>query len=539
MSSGATGSGLNPSNAPHLILGIHSHADVNSVMSAFAMKSKRLKTDAVSLFTIQDLTTALDVIQKKSTESSASPLYTVPANPQVHKPSAYFDIADVHYEANSDLSAVDISSIHDHQRIQAASTFLSASINRLHDWDFSKSVELAKICLRLSQDEDERDEALNVLAANFAITGEPTRSIDALKKAVEGRWNLALQTNLALIATDLEPALAVSQMSFLIDGARDVVEKLAATRTAIGLWRQTQSAETGSDDEDDFAPLPQQLLQSIYALISHSSISEEDFFDIGMFLARVDGEKFIVSKSIEMSAHANTLCAEVLRLRAKGIFDFLSEVVAITSRDIRNEKPWIQKEVNDLVEMVNSRLSNDDDANNLGVSLGFKFLEQGLDCSNFVRTALRPLLILGIASSFDATDQPSDKFVAWHQEAANAINQNWIKVDEERIAILRSLHSAAGNTLGALYHRALLSEVREIGKMTVSIMQRMTGLMNRFTANKPAIRSMAGEILRHCDRCMNTYNSIIPFVSNKELEANMKQAVKHLQGFRANTERFT
>jgi hypothetical protein len=535
---GGKKSSLNSNNAPHLIIGVDSQADQKALMSAFALKSKQIKANSDSIFNIQDLTTALDVIQKKSTESSASPLYSVPANPQVHKPSAYFDIEDVHYEANSDFSAVDISAIHDNQRIQAASTFLSASINRLHDWDFSKSVELAKICLRLSQDEDERDEALNVLAANFAITGEPARSIDALKKAVEGRWNLALQTNLALIATDLEPALAVSQMSFLIDGARDVVEKLSATRTAIGLWRQTQSAETGSDDEDDFAPLPQQLLQSIYALISHSSISEEDFFDIGMFLARVDGEKFIVSKSIEMSAHANTLCAEVLRLRAKGIFEFLSEVVAITSRDIRNEKPWIQKVANDLVEMVNSRLTGED-ANDLGVSLAFKFLEQGLDSSTFARTALRPLLILGIAPSFDATDQPNDKFIVWHQEAANVINQNWLNVDEERLAVLRSLHSDAGNTLGVLYHRALFSEGREIEKMANSVKQRMTGLINRFSANKPAIKSISKEILKHCDRCVSKYNSIIPFVSDIELQAEMKRILKVLLDIRTDILRFT
>jgi len=538
MSSGANGTGLNPGNAPHLILGIHSHADVNSVMSAFAMKSKRLKTDADSLFTIQDLTTALDVIQKKSTKLSASPLYSVPANPEVHKPSIYFDIVDVHYEANSDFSGIDISAIQDHQRIQAASTFLSASINRLLDWDFTKSVELAKICLRLSQDEDERDEALNVLAANFAITGEPARSIDALKKAVEGRWNLALQTNLALIATDLEPALAVSQMSFLIDGAQNVVEKLAATRTAIGLWRQTQSAETGSDDEDDFAPLPQQLLQSMYSLISHSSIGEEDFFEIGMFLSRVDSEKFLASKAIDLSVYSNSLCADVLRLRAKGIFEFVNGVVAIASRDVRHEKPWIQKEINDLVEMVNSRLTGDD-PNNFGVSLAFDFLEQGLDCSNFVRTAMRSLLIGGLINTLNATNQPNDKFIVWHQEATNAINNNWIKESEDRLDILRSIHTSAGNTLGFLYHRALISEGQEIEKLANSIRQRMSGIMNRFTANKPAIKSISTEILRHCDRSISKYNSIIPFVSDLELQTEMKKILKALLDIRADMHRFT
>ena len=538
MSSEAKSVCLNAINAPHIILGVHSNADDGAIMSAFAMRSKRIKSEPNSIFTIQDLTTALDTIQKKNSDSSHSLRYRVPADPRVITRTATFSIEGVEYQFTSDFSNIDVALIEGSERENAAHTFLYASLDELLKWNFEKSIDLAKVCLRISQDEDLRDEALNILAANLAFTGEANRSVDALKKAVEGRWNLALQTNLALIATEQEPALAVNQMSFLIDGAQTIEEKLTATRIAIALWRQTQSAETGSNDEDDFSPLPQQLLQSMYSLISHASISEEDFFDIGMFLARVDSEKFIASKAIDMSAHWNTLCAEALRLRAKGIFEFISDLVTISSRDTRNEKPWLQNEVNELVEMLNSRLTGEDE-NGMGVSFAFKFLEQGLDCSNFVRTALRPLLIAGISETLGATDQPNDKFLVWHQEAGNAISQNTFKADEERLSLLQSIHSDAGNTLGFLYHRGLIAEGRDIENAANSVKQRMSGLMNKLTANKPAIRSLSNDILNACDSCVKTYNDIIPIVSDSDLETEMKNIRKALLNIRAEIQRFT
>jgi hypothetical protein len=529
---------LNPKNAPYLVLGVHSHANSNEVLNAFALSSRRIKSNSSSVFTIQELTEALDVVQKKTSETSNLLQYSIPANPAVHVQSAEFVILGTEYSATSDFSNLDISSIPEDQRVQAAQTFLSASLHEIFSWNFTKSMEYAKNCLRLSAVEDERDEALNVLAANLAFTGELARSLDALKKAVEGRWNLALQTNLAIVAVEEDPDLAVLQMSFLIDGAQTIAEKLAATRSAISLWTKTQSAETGSEDEDDFAPLPDELLRSIYALIGHPSMTEEEFFDIGMFLARVEGEKFVTSNEFSMAVHNNSLSSEIVRLRAKGIFEFISEIVAISRRDTRNEKPWIQTQVNDLVDMVTSRLISDEDETGIGTSLAFKFLDQGLDCSTFARTALRPLLIQQIAPSFDTTNQPNEKFITWYKEASDAISTNLFNAQEERLAILLPLHTHAGNVLGALYHSGIASAGQQIERAANSVNSRMSGFMNRFTANKTAVRSISVEIINGCDECIATYNKVIPFVSDKDLKNNMNSILRILLEIRTDLRRF-
>ena len=529
---------LNSKNAPHLVLGVHSRANANEVLSAFALTSKRIRSNSSSPFTIPDLTEALSNVQKRNSETSNPLQYSIPANPQVHNKSATFEILGKRYTAISDFSDLDISAIQDNQRVQAAQTYLSASLNELFIWNFKKSIEHAKTCLRLSADEDERDEALNVLATNLALSGELSRSLDALKKAVEGRWNLALQTNLALLAIEEDPALAVSQMSFLIDGAQTIAEKLAATRTAIALWTQTQKTETGSEDEDDFEPLPDNLVRSMYSLVSHPSMTEEEFFDIGMFLARVEGEKFIISNEFSMAVHNNSLSSEIVRLRAKGMFEFISEIVGISCRDTRKQKPWIQAHVDDLVEEVNSRLNSDEDENKIGTSLAFSFLDQGLDCSTFSRTALRPLLIQEIAQSFDTTNQPSEKFITWFKEASDAISRNPFNAQEERLDVLRSLHSHAGNVLGNLYHRGIISVGQQIESAANSVRSRMSGIMNRLTADKAAIRSVSFTIIESCDECINTYNKVIPFVSDNDLRNDMNSVLVVLNEIRLDIRRF-
>lgn len=530
---------LNSKNAPHFVLGVHSRATSNEVLSAFALSSKRIKSKSSSIFTIQELTEALDVVQKKTSETSNLLQYSIPANPAVHVQSAEFLTVGIRYSATSDFSDLDISSIPENQRVQAAQTFLSASLHEIFNWNFTKSMEHAKNCLRLSAEEDERDEALNVLAANLAFTGELARSLDALKKAVEGKWNLALQTNLALVAIEEDPDLAVSQMSFLIDGAQTIAEKLAATRTAISLWTKTQSADTGSEDEDDFTPLPDQLLRSMYVLVSHPSMTEEEFFDIGMFLARVEGEKFLTSNEFSMAVHNNSLSSEIVRLRAKGMFEFISEIVGISCRDKDNQKPWIQAQVNNLVEEVNSRLSSDEDEEDeFGTAIAFSFLDQGLDCSTFSRTALRPLLIQKIAQSFETTNQPSEKFITWFKEASDAISANPFNAQEERLDVLRSLHSHAGNVLGSLYHSGIISVGQQIERAANSVRGQMSGIINRLTANKAAIRSISFQIIESCEECINTYNKVIPFVSDNDLKKDMNKILGMLNEFRLEIGRY-
>jgi len=538
MNSGVTRGALNPKNAPHLVLGVHSHATSNEVLSAFALSSRRIKSNSSSPFTILQLTEALDVVQKKSSETSNPLQYSIPANPRIHSQSASFENLGKRYTPTSDFADLDVSSIQGEQRVQAAQTFLSACLHELFVWNFEKSMEYAKTCLRLSVEEDERDEALNVLAANLAFSGELSRSLDALKKAVEGRWNLALQTNLALLAIEEDPGLAVTQMSFLIDGAQTISEKLAATRTAIALWTKTQSDETGSDDEDDFAPLPDRLLRSMHSLIGHPSMTEEEFFDIGMFLARVEGEKFVSSKEFSMSVHINSLSSELVRLRAKGIFEFINEVVGISRRDTQNKKPWIQSQVDEFVEMIVSRLTSEVDENGIGASLAFTFLNQGLDCSTFSRTALRPLLIQEIAQSFDPTDQPNENFIKWYKEASDAISSNRFNAPEERLEILRPIHAHAGNILGSLYHSGILSFGQQLESGANSLRSRMSGFVNRFTANKTEIRAFSLEIIQGCDECIATYNKVIPFVSDHDLRNNMNSILRVLNEIRTDLRQF-
>ena len=217
---------LNSKSAPHLLLGVQSDAHSSDAMVGFARASKRVKTSESAPFTIEDLTSALSEFETLDRAQEFGLRYSVPANPSVFDVEASFIYKKAVLKQSDDLTVVLIEDISEEQKEKAGRTFLSSSVNSLLQWNWHLAVQHARSCLRLSNNEDERDEALNILAASLAMLGEGLKAIDALKKAVEGRWNLALQTNLALLATEIEPELAVAHMSYLVDGATTEAEKL-------------------------------------------------------------------------------------------------------------------------------------------------------------------------------------------------------------------------------------------------------------------------------------------------------------------------
>ena len=520
---------LNAKNAPHLVLGVRSSASQNEAITGFAIRSRKVKAGIPLSFSIEDLTSALSEIEQGSRDGSLSLRYAIPCDESAHKPNASFFHDGVLYNAQSDFTNFRSIDITPENRRNSATVFLAASISQILEWNWDAAAMCARECLRLSQSENERDEALNVLAASLAMTGDPARALDALKKAVEGEWNLQLQVNLAIIATEEDPSLAVAHMSYIVSGAQTVSERLYATRLAIQLWRTTEGAETGSDDDDDFSPLPRSLLTSIHELIKSSELDEEDFYNLGIFLARVDTEALKNSRVLELAHYSHSLSAEIIRLRADGFVRYVEGIGGVASRDPEHKFPWIQDQVDELLRSLNSNLVDPDEEHGSTSMMAFSLLDNGLDSSTFHRIAIRFLLIQQLSDLITDNSRPSDKFIRWYAEATSAIDSNSLETTSEQLTLLKDLQERAGNLLAISFHYALLEEGGGIEQVAQQIKQRTTGLLNRLTADKTFVKTTSNKIWWACDSAIKAYNQVIPLTSSSEFRDEMIKVLRSIE----------
>lgn len=509
---------LKPTVAPHIVLGLPSTSSHDEAIRAFALRSRKVKAAANSPYSMEDLTAALSEIEHGSRDGAVALRYAVPCDSQVYVPGASFLHGGATIDASASLDIL-VGVMPSPDQLQgAALTLLAAATNSLLDWRWADAGVLARECLRVATGEDVRDEALNVLAASLALQGEPQKALNALQKAVEGKWNLPLQVNLAVIATTEDPSVASSQMSFIIDGATSAEEKLQATRLAIRLWRESQGDELDDDDRDPPAP---QLMAAMYGVLTAKDLTEEDFFDIGGFLARIDSDDAKLNTAIASSVFSDSLSAKVIKARRSDFSDYVNALVQASSKDRYRERPWIQDEVDNLVFAVNSRLVDGDKDDSASLSIAFGLLENGLDCSNFPRIAMRYLLEMRLPQVLDANSAPADKFVQWHGEARRQMTT--IGLEAEQLDILKGLEQSAGNVLGALTHRYYLDIGIKVEQAANNVAARMRGFLNRLTADKDEARRACNEIANICREAISAYASVLPFVAEAGIRKEMTE----------------
>jgi hypothetical protein len=515
---------LKPTTAPHLVLGVPTGCSPDEAVKAFALKTRKVKGSSDAPFTIEDLTAALSEIQQGDREDAVLLQYAVPCNGKAFVPTHFFTSNEITHKPTDSPDVLLAAVANASNSSDSAKTILAAAVCSLFDWRWDDAGQLARECLRLSQDEDERDEALNVLAASHIMNGDPTRAMQALQKAVEGKWNLRLQTNLALIATSQDPRLASSQMAYLIDGATSSKEKLRAARIAISLWRNSQADEL---EEEEFEPLAPNLLESMYGILTTPDVGEEDFFDIALFLERADSGSTALKAALAGSPHRNTPSAAVVKARSAGFSDYLDALVICSAQNPLHRRPWIEDKVNDFVRQLSTALL-EEEVKKVSIFFAFNMLRNGLDCSNFLRIGFRFLLMSRIHILLEEKAQPSEDFFRWHNEASRAIRYDGSLTTEEK-KVLRRMRDEAGNKLGVLTHLALIDHYPAVEQAANQIIQRMSGFLNRLTADKAAVGSVAGNVISVCQEAIRDYERAIPVVTDSDIRKSMTDVMGYFQ----------
>ena len=467
-------------NCPYIVIGVPAYAPKSEASVGFALATRRVKNRPDSAFTVQDLTSALSRLE--SADAGNQLMYAIPADFELFtRPLTTSWAGNPTADELLDLSQRQLT---DTDREALSVMLLRAGLDALLSWEWDKSDNLLKSGLRISRDERVRDEALNLLAACLVMQGDTTRAMQALSKAVEGQWNLRLQANLAMLAIEEDPKRAIEQMSYLVDGATGATEKLSAIKMAIGLWRQVQEEELGTDDDEEFDPLPDRLLSSIVSTLMSSDISEEDFFDLGLFVARVS-PKSVTRESLKKSPYKGRATAEIIFARSCEFSHYIDNVVKHAYSD-RNRPACVDDHIDGLVEEV-CRGILDEDTNLAWIA--FSFLQQGLGAETMYRIWLRGALILLLPKVLADDDTPNEQFIGWLKDAKN--RRSKLQLPKELMDTTAELLNDASDMLMRLQLRDFFSLAGEVENMTIQINQQMSGFWNRLATDKIELRNRA------------------------------------------------
>lgn len=489
---------FNADNCPYIVIGVPAYAPRSEGAVGFALATRRVRALPDSPFSIEDLTAALSRFEAGTARGQLT--YAIPADdtlftgvaPRLSDGSSPMSCEELSGRLATQIDAPDMEPM--------ARLLLRSALEAILRWSWVEADSMLKDCLRISRDEKVRDEALNLLAACLVMSNENERAIQALSKAVEGQWNLRLQGNLAILAIQSDPKLAIGQMAYLIDGAQDSDEKLDAIKMAIGLWRQVQEEELGTDDEESFDPLPDRLIESIVTTLSSSDIQEEDYFDLGMFLARVAPQA--VSRSrLRNTSFTGRSTTEIIHARSADFSEYVDNVVRLCRADARRPEV-VEIHIDGLVEEV-SRGLFDNQTHLAGIA--FSFLNQGLGVETMHRVWMRAGLTMLLPQLLDEDGIPNESFIPWIIEAKQAVNS--LGMPDDLRDLTMEMLGDAGDMLVHMHMKGFFVHAGEVERIAHGMNQQMTGFFNRLAANKQQIRETALAVVEWCDEQLMMFQS--------------------------------
>jgi tetratricopeptide (TPR) repeat protein len=516
--------------APSLVIGVAGNADRADLGIAFALASRRLKTSSTAPFTIEQLTTALADLEENLKTPRLQLWYQVPANPQLVDTDPVIAVRGVRYDLKNVPSDLELLVAQDANAEDLARLVLAAAIKSLYAWKWEEAAELSRKCLKYSKVEDLRDEALNVLAATLLARGEAAKALAALRKAVEGEWGLALQTNLAVVASEADPATAIEHMSYLIAGVEDSEQRRQAALLAVALWKRSQGEEKESEDEDDFDPPPRSVLDAIYDLLDSSDLTEENFYDLGMFLARVDADQLNVIDLFENSSHSSSPSARLIRARANGYFEFVAEFGPIAKARDDHSRPWIMNAIEQYVRAVSQMIADGDNTERQKIAImhGYKLFDTGMPMNSVARVLLLAVLILNFKTILPEDGAPKDVVDEWLTHAFQNVSREQFEMDGDQKESLLEAIAAAAYILVHFRHKEIIPTLRQADNQSLIIAQKTSGFFSSFTVDKSAVRGAARPIFDFCAESKRTYARLRPMLKDETARNSVDAMVKVL-----------
>lgn len=309
-------------------------------------------------------------------------------------------------------------------------------------WQWADARVLARDALREARAEILRDELLNIIACSLWMEGEHEPALAALDRALEGEYTEALLINASIVASELEHDSAKSRLIRLAQEAPNPDQRALAAERALILW-DNEDARIWEESEGESLPI--EIRDALRPLIGHE-ISEDRYLRVLRVLASRDSKWLAEQRDDAFGPNVHSTAARVMRARARGIEDFISEL----SRQLNSNggaPVWVGVERDNIIEAATQVLLERIDELPAAF-FGLTVLNAKLPMTTPQHITLTALTVGSIASGVDdPTSEPQERFV----DLLVGAQKEWASLDEEPKRTLAQLLEFASSQLAICY----------------------------------------------------------------------------------------
>ena len=382
---------------------------------------------------------------------------------------------------------------------------LQDALEKIFSAQWERALISAKQVLRITNQEDIRDEALNLLACAQWQLGQDERAIDALLHALEGEYNASLQTNIGVVAANLEPQIAAEYLGELSIEAPTTELKYAALIRGVSIWSRGLS-------EDDESPMPELLSMATRNLavssLDSNDLSDEKLWPVLYTLAVHDSVWLKTNLLHRRISTPQKQIVQVALARTEGPIEFVKAVGQLKD----NSSPWCAKQRRDLVDLV-LRIQSNMPFSQFAIIMGMELLETDIELIPVDGVRLRLHNVLGICKRLDNEgSEPADNIKTIFFEAA-AIFTNQCSAQEQ--LDLRKMLEIAGSGLLASVICARHLQLVEMSK----VMSRLISDIKTRPWNISVLtfRDNVDQMLQVCRNSVHVVNQLKPFVGDEKI----------------------
>jgi hypothetical protein len=398
---------------------------------------------------------------------------------------------------------------------------LSEAKDALLSWDWPGAISSAREALRWVATEAERDEALNLLAYGHYQLGNERESIDALERALDGEYTVALQTNIGVVAEALEPSIAAEHLGRLANEAPSLQLQAAAAMRSLELWTETKTSWTDEEREEEDDELPEQLRTALRRLAT-ANLPLDQHARVVRMLSQYDAGWLSDVNNTSLSPHCGTSIHRVFVARAEGIN---AQVETLISEVLSNpEDELVVDELNSFVALL-VELLTDPEPSTGPASFALELLDSGVPLMPLDEIILRSGSTRAVATTIDTDESsPSERLLDGLEKASKRLEE--VPLDRHEFAALHL--EVAYDAYGRCFHDAALSSLGNIessGNQIVDLLNQM-GPYERVDYSK--LRQLTGQLLKWLEEVRTDVGQTVKRLEPHIRDDDLKEALQGL-----------
>ena len=376
--------------------------------------------------------------------------------------------------------------------------------DHLFSADWRGALDTAREVLRVTDGEDIRDEALNLLACAQWQLGNDEQAIAALRLALEDDYNASLQVNIGVIAATLEPTIAAQHLGRLATEAPTAELSFRAIMRGYNIW-------SDGPDTDSSTLLPDSLRDAARSLASQAAstgaLEDDEFWLVLQTLAIHDSDWL----KAEVNYEGVDLRGQMIRValaRAENPIDYIRAVGRLQGAD----SLWCAEQHRKVIDLVLG-IQSSSPTSQLAAMMGMELLDTGISMSSAEGVRLRLFTVMAICYYLQSEDKaPSDGVRERFIEAISLLDSC---TSTERLD-LRRLREIAGSALLSTIVRSRLKLLVEVAEATDQITQRVRSIPRR-RLDVSALMYHIREMKTVCRASIKDVEQVRPYTTDSEL----------------------